>query len=77
MKDTSRESILWSSSQESNTIRLNSLSKVDVEKLAANRHLNLIERILQDVVSVEFINVSKEALHVRSSRFTNHKELCS
>lgn len=53
------------------------MSKVDVEKLAANRHLNLIERVLQDVVSVEFINVSKEALHVRSSRFTNHKELCS
>jgi hypothetical protein len=53
------------------------LSKVDVEKLATDRHFNLIERILQDVISVEFINVSKEALHVRSPRFTNHKELCS
>lgn len=46
-----------------------------IERLAPHRHLQLVERILHDVVRVQFVDAAHRRIHVRLLRLREEQEL--
>lgn len=48
---------------------------MSVKRLTLDRHIRLIERVLEDVIGVELINLTYDDVHIRLMRFGEEEEL--